>query len=341
MGNYLKKQISKVYINRMLLAILIGVFFTFLVVSNLQGGVLKYKRITNGSDIKEELAVDNTKYVEFDNIEVVNTGYTYTENSVPKAKYFVVQLEDRYILAMLPLDVNDATERYSFKGKLRAMDSVDKEAAAGLRDLLVSEDGWTEEEALVTIPSDYIIDVGDATDSLIIFYIEVVILVVLAILAVTNLILAIEPRLSRKYKKLKQYGDIEMVEETVEQDLEDDNKYYDSKQCKIMKNYTVYSTILNLKIFKTDEIMWMYKMIIQNRYGFIPIGKTYELDIKCSNKALIRVTMKKEAMVDEVISSLESKLPNVIYGFPEELAGKADNFDKLKEYWEEYKKGNN
>jgi len=339
MKNYLRKQTSKVYRNRAILTIIACAIVACFLINNLQGGALKYRKIKSDSDITKDMAGDNTKFVEFTDAEIFYTGYYYTYDGQERGKYFLVKIEDRYILSMMPLKVAEEIEVHSFKGKLRQTDSVDKDVIKNFRNYLVSEyDDWTMEDATAAIPDDYMID---ATDSggLIGFYVQVVLTSILAIYAINNIILAIEPRFGRKYKEFKRYGDIEMLEETINQDIEDENKYYDSKYYKIMKNYSIMSTGLNIKIYKTNEIMWIYKLIIRNSYNGVPTGKTYALDVRFNTnaKTFMRIPMKKEFLADEAIEQLQARLPGVIYGFPPELQNNPKSFDNIKEIWEKNK----
>lgn len=69
-----------------------------------------------------------------------------------------------------------------------------------------------------------------------------------------------------------------------------------------------------------DELLWVYKKIIQHRVNGIPTGKTYALIVKKKNGEGFDIPMKNERAADEAIEYVSQKLPYVILGYHADLA---------------------
>lgn len=329
MDNYIKKHFKKIFRNKAIVSLIILLIFAWFLYLNISSGVLDYKTISSSADIEKDMGFNNTKYVKFEKARISFTGYTYQSDGKDKGKYFVVQLEDRIVLALFPMDTPTGLKITDFKGKIRETDSVDKSVISKLYEQ--------------NIPRDYTIDNLNYKPSyLIAFYFEVAGAVVALGFVIRYLLLATNPQKHKKFKELEKYGDIDILLENIDRDMESDIRYYDTKTVKITKNHIIETTLFGLNIFKVDEIMWMYKVITRHRTNGIPSGKTYSIEIKFSDpKKRFGISMPNENKTDETLEQLHKYMPNVIYGYSEELFNLyINNFENFKSIWQNTGKEN-
>lgn len=339
-GN-LKKQYVKVFINRMIRASIILCILGFILSIDIREGILQPNEIKSSSDITEDIGYDGDAYVRVSQAAIYDTGYTYTEDEEDKAKYYLVELEDQYIVALLCLDVAEQIEDYQFNGKMRELNEADQQAVNFIgADLIQSGQDWTEEEVEFGLNQKYVIESLDYKGGyLLSFYFFLIGTAVAAFFVLFYLYFVLNPRKHKSYRMLKDFGNIDYVEEVIDRDFTSRRKYYDAKNVKIMEHYMVVKTMFHVKVFKTEEIMWVYELVTKHRAYFIPIGKTYTLEVKFSTpNKYVSIPMKNQRTAGEALALLQQTLPHIIYGYDQRLIEMYNkNFAEFVSQWKEYK----
>ena len=340
MEEYIRKQISRGYRNKAFIALIICVITLWFIFNSFQAGIFDYKKIIKNDDVEMNLNAQGIKYIKIDTTNLYFTGFYYTLDGRDKAAYYIADLKDRYILVLMPVDAQEKIENYTLKGKLREQDNIDKQVIDELREYYIENHEWEEDTIELEFPKDFIVESLEyESGHLTSFYIQMAGVIILLIFILYCAVFALDPKIHKKYKSLEKYGDIDKVEEDVARDLESDIKYYDTKNLKIMQKYVIERSMFGIKLYRTQDIMWIYKLITTHRTNGIPTGKTYALEIKFSNKAdRLGINVRNETVADAQINDFMKKLPNIFYGYSVDLASKyVKDFEGFKKMWQEYK----
>ena len=70
---------------------------------------------------------------------------------------------------------------------------------------------------------------------------------------------------------------------------------------------------------ETRELMWVFKIVTQNRFYGIKVGKSYQIEVKLNDGSGMALPMKNEKMCDDVIAYIEKMVPYIILGYNDEL----------------------
>jgi uncharacterized protein DUF6709 len=72
-----------------------------------------------------------------------------------------------------------------------------------------------------------------------------------------------------------------------------------------------------MHVMHFDDVVWVYKKVIQRRVNFIPVGKSYAAVLHSTMGKTVEV-MDKEAKVNELLTAITAKAPWAISGFTSE-----------------------
>lgn len=70
---------------------------------------------------------------------------------------------------------------------------------------------------------------------------------------------------------------------------------------------------------ETRELMWVYKIITQNRVYGIKAGKSYQIEVRLNDGSGMALPMRKEKDCDETLAYIERLVPYIIIGYNEEI----------------------
>ena len=70
---------------------------------------------------------------------------------------------------------------------------------------------------------------------------------------------------------------------------------------------------------ETRELMWVFKIVTQNRVYGIRAGKSYQIEVKLNDGSAMALPMKNDKKCDEVMAYIESLVPYIILGYNDEI----------------------
>lgn len=118
-------------------------------------------------------------------------------------------------------------------------------------------------------------------------------------------------------KALSVYGDPSVIAAQIENEMNLGPAIIG--QASIGSSWLVHKTWLNLSVMRIQDVVWIYKKVIQHRTYGVPTGKNYLaviLDLKGKTLSI----SAKEAVVDEILQSMMVKAPWAVRGYSGELA---------------------
>lgn len=333
MENYVKTQVQKTSRHILVVLLIPFIIFGFFTFREINSGFFNYNKITTAEEL---LSIKDTKgnaYVTFKAIPIFDTGYTYLSDNIVTGKYFLLDINiDNsnfiYALCIMPKNFEISTNEnalYTIKGYLRTLDSVDKEALNAI--VADCSEFWecTYEEAFAEFIPNLIIE-SKKTDFN--FYFFTIGTAVFGLLSLWRLFILLEPKNSKLYKKLYKWGDLQNILDDIDREAEKD----------VSNKYLFQSSFFNFNVFKTDELMWAYKLITTHRTNGIKTGVTYSVLLRFKDKTSLSLNAKNEPHADTILSDLMPRFPNVIYGFTPELNTLYNKkLDEFIKQWENYK----
>jgi hypothetical protein len=139
-----------------------------------------------------------------------------------------------------------------------------------------------------------------------------------------------QPSLHTDLKYMERFGS---TEETVSQiDEEIDATHTTIGNCHLTSNWVVLTQPGSVQTVRFEDIVWIYKEVIQNRTYGIPTHKTYSLNI--FDRFGVQSTFtSSEAKIDEVLAALSERCPRAIIGHSDEreLQWKEDRVNFIAE----------
>lgn len=172
--------------------------------------------------------------------------------------------------------------------------------------------GWTEEQTSIFLP--YVIKLGDVET---IDTSEVVaaglIFLVLAGFGIGYLIAAARCNILKgvtKYCSEKSNPEYEM--QKIEQ------FYQMGEPVEGVRANNEYFMAVNgtsVAFSPAERLLWAYFSVVQHRTNFVPTGKTYYVDVKCSDGVQLAISMKDEAACKRALSYLASSYPYLYIGY--------------------------
>ena len=70
---------------------------------------------------------------------------------------------------------------------------------------------------------------------------------------------------------------------------------------------------------ETRELMWVFKIVTQNKVYGIRAGKSYQIEVKLNDGSAMALPMKNDKKCDEVMAYIESLVPYIILGYNDEI----------------------
>lgn len=236
-----------------------------------------------------------------------------------RAVYYVLKDGQDLIIAKIP---PNKVESFSYTGWVRKMTSEEKNEL--YRDIsMLKENNYTV--------SEYILDAEQFPDSLLMYTIFGVLLVLNLINIFRSVGYFNSPKNHKIYKKLMKYGDADVVINSIEQELP-----YDLLQNRndiyFLKSWILSKKFFAFDVYKIDDIIWVYKKVTNHSINFIPTGKTYELILSSQNGTQRPIRLKQQ-QIDYVLISINQMCPWIIIGFTERIYDMwKSNYSQLVNY---------
>lgn len=70
---------------------------------------------------------------------------------------------------------------------------------------------------------------------------------------------------------------------------------------------------------ETRELMWVFKIVTQNKFYGIKAGKSYQIEAKLNDGSVMVLPMKNDKKCDEVMAYIERLVPYIILGYNDEI----------------------
>ena len=70
---------------------------------------------------------------------------------------------------------------------------------------------------------------------------------------------------------------------------------------------------------ETRELMWVYKLINQNKVYGIKAGKSYQIEVRLNDGSGMALPMRKEKDCDDTLAYIECMVPYIIIGYNDEI----------------------
>jgi len=334
MENFVKKQISRVAKNTLIVLLIPFLILGFFTGKQMFEGRFNPKKVNSVEDISIN------KYIDLSSVMIYDTGYTYLDDNIVTGKYYLIDFDNHYLLALMPKDITETSASFEVKGYTRDLDSIDNQVYNALIYDLAEDWEVSVEEVKLDVVGGFILESKNTINT---FFILATLTTIFGLLSLWQFFIMIEPKNSKTYKRLaKNEEDIDSLLDNVDREIDGNHLHLDTKQVKIMPTYIINSTGFSFNIYKTNELMWVYKVITTHRTNGIKTGTSYSVMFKFSDKRMFQMPAKNEANVDNIIQDLMTKISGVFYGFTPELNTLyMKQFNEFIVQWEVYKREKN
>lgn len=144
-----------------------------------------------------------------------------------------------------------------------------------------------------------------------------VVLVISIILAILALKRSNDPLSHPIMKALAVYGDPNMVSAQLNNEMSLGSQKIGPAT--LTSSWIILSKWSELKAVRIQDVVWIYKNVVQHRTNGIPTGKFYYAVINDMHGKTLSI-QAKQAVVDEILQALVSRTPWAVKGFSSELA---------------------
>lgn len=336
--NFLNTQIKKVSRNLFITHLILFIACCVIILS-ICGNAINYFKGANPINFEDISSrkihgFGSNNYVSLTPEDKLKTGLQYVEtdkknvSKTIKAEYYLLKGGKTLIFAAIP--PSDASAS-SYTGWIRKMTDEEKtHLAEYISEVKAQSNGD------FTL-SDYVLDSKYDPSSSVAFVICSILGLIFLICAVRAFRTLTVPERHRIYKKLAKYGDPNTLAQDLDRDLSK-NPAQNFGKIIYTKSWIIAPSLLSLKAAKMEDVLWAYKKVIKKSVNFIPTGKTYELDLYCYDKSLVRINMK-ESYVDGLLGAINQDCPWVVLGFSKELQKMwKSQFAEIVKYAEDKKK---
>lgn len=330
--NFLNSRIKRVSRNLFITHFLLFVICCFIILT-VCGNAINYFKGANTINFEDIASrklsgFGSNNYVTLTPEAKAKTGLQYVETNkkssskTVEADYYLLKGGKTLIFAAIP---PEAASSSSYTGWVRKMTDEEKDHLSSYMAEIKSESNGE-----FTL-SDYILDSKYDPSSSVIFIICSILGILFFICAIKAFRTFTLPARHRIYKKLAKYGDADTLAQSIDRDL---SQYPVQNFGKVIytKSWIIAPYALSLKIAKMEDVLWAYKKIIKKSINFIPAGKSYELDLCCYDKSIVRINMK-ESLVDSLLMAIKEDCPWVILGYNAEIKKMwKSRFDEIIKY---------
>lgn len=319
MSNFIKKQLLRVNGIHLIIALL--VFLLFFTSSYKYLGFVKKMYLGNGleqlttikqlqaefeREPKEAVVVSTDKYLV--------TQWAIFKNNKPEAVYILFPLEEQLVAALVPIDYlkrNSENKELILKGVVRIL--TDRHNIINSFD---NDD--IDKSKLSNRLAPYFINCygnyGFSSHPLSTLIISILPLFYV-LWKILNILL---PGTSRLVQKLSKYGDLETLEQSIDEELEQKIKVKIASVT-ITESWFIAKGFLGINIIPLNHVVWVHKQITQHYRNFIPTGKSHQICLYTDKGETYMITLLAEDSVDQLIVYFVQNLPWVICGYNEEL----------------------
>lgn len=365
--NYLKKLIKRNTTGPLLISLIFILVFFFASIGDSDKWSTLFSSLEEGNSVAsvQDLYDKDKAYIQLKDADVyfLEYGiYDYTTVNGIKASeeklsqvYGIILYDDGYLLTLLPKDYLDMTEdelsSVTAVANLEGLDDNDynrdayDEMITTLSDALETDPSAIREsvpEICVTLPEN-----GRSDDQRAVVIINLLLLVSF-LYFLYQIVILINYKVSRFYKKLNKIGVAEDIEYKINRSIADERYLYYSPYKSssliglITSDYVIGKKYQSLVLHHTKDLIWVYLKVIKHKSYFITIRKTYQVLFYFKDvKNPISINCKKEAAAEELIRIVAANLPALTFYSKELLQVYKKNYQAFLKIVEEHAAGQN
>jgi|GEM_PF-4577862 len=124
------------------------------------------------------------------------------------------------------------------------------------------------------------------------------------------------PQHQKPFKQVEAWGDVDKIAERIELEMMS-TKAIRFSNTVITPSFIVARTIYNMKLMRTDQLIWVYQRVTKRKMYFVTVGKNHALSVNTDKDSLM--IHGKAKLVTQAIQQLATQKPWIIYGYSEEL----------------------
>jgi len=342
MRDFVKEQSKRLYKLRLAcfipLVVIFAVILGLMLIGN--GNIWTVTEITETDASRlSSLYRNGTKLVTI-TADVYDTGYyTGSDDGVVDRAYIIVT-EEQYVLVRAPKSWTE--EEYAAKkltGVLDKFTAIEDEIYYELINDYADYYGVDTSDVRAYF-STVILSVkpGDLWTPRVfevIFALLIIILIVLLIRAAAD---KARPEKTKYYKQLALAGDdSRRVNDAISGELERGELVLKGKNMSVTENYLLITPGGRYSAVRLEDIVWLYRRVVKNSYNFVPVSKTYYIEVWTKDLRHFSIYTEGKAIFmkdrDNSLDQLASRCPNAVAGYYGELSPLVKNQQEfLKEY---------
>ena len=326
--------------------LLIAIFSAFI-------GLGKYYSHLNNptlvqTDAEYNKALQNDSYIKIYASKIYDLGIVETEtrtkygiqtSKTDTARFVAIAIDKKLLVVSLPTAkykefMAQKSGAYTLEGKLNGFKDDD---LAYIKNSLVSN-RVSPAQVNLLLYINYLNYETPFSSALIYFIVAGIIFVVTLILFIP-----VVHRNTSAIRRLKKYsnGDLEMAYQQIDDDANMPD-IYKNGPVKITRRYIIVETQSITFAMPLSELVWAYKGTIQHRINGIPTGKTNNLILAFSDKAMYKVEIfKGDKKIDEILQYIFAHSDKTFVGYSKELAAMfKKNFTQFISEWQSHKNNN-
>jgi hypothetical protein len=119
-------------------------------------------------------------------------------------------------------------------------------------------------------------------------------------------------------KALQHYGEPQSVSEAIENEVRASDRI-SLGPLTLTQSWLFGQWAFGLRIFKVDDIVWVFKKVTKHYHAFIPTGKTYSMIVHTRAGKRVEISAK-EKPIDATLEQIRTRAPWIINGFDARLA---------------------
>ncbi|GAA0076599.1 hypothetical protein UT300005_09770 [Clostridium sp. CTA-5] len=321
-SNFINKQILRSSILKLLLYILCITFLGFL--ANLLMPQFKLMvnpviTISNYSDIELQNSKSDKNIITFNanKNNITKIGDKVSPEGELQAVYATIVMNDKAVLISAPMkffqnDLNN--DSWKFKGVVHPISENSNEMLRNIKATNTNSQDIIKQLQPLMVNCEDNYGYESNIESAIVFLIllAVILLVILWIIATI-----INPKLNYTNRLLSKHGDIKLLKDNIDKELNDNIKLKVSKIF-ITENWFIYNGTFKVIALPIKNIVWVHKFIRKQ------LISNYSVRIYTSVNQECETYLLTEKMVDKIINYFSDSFPWMIIGFDE----------KIKEQWD-------
>lgn len=236
------------------------------------------------------------------------TGTDKIASTTVKADYHCLVLRDKFLVVETAPDVKMAL---TYSGILKPMPQDLKKA------ILEDDDDLSPEEFDELVLPFYLETQVKKTGS----YVKLAVWTIVLLLALRNIFVFVVRTADRGrhpiYRNLASHGDPAIVADEIDDEMEKVD-VREFKNLSLSKSWLIRKSFFGTYFIPFDDILWIYKSITRQRVNFIPVGKSYSLQICPRDRKCWTMSMKGKD-VNTALAIIGEKAPKAFVGYSDEL----------------------